>query len=1084
MRRAGWTLLGIGLCQALLMFGMPGEGCAATDEALARHLLDAGGFSGGVCAVLGTEDGELPLAMARAGRLLVHVVEPREEAVTRARKTCAVEGLWGKRIVVERGSQELLPYADDTIDLVVATGLTGAEVGKVKAAEVMRVLRPRGKALLGARTGTTGGVTEEELKKLFGGLKARVFSDGFGVWAEWVKPVPAGVDSWSHWQHGPDGNPVSTDTVIHAPYLLQWLGEPYYVAMPTVTLAAGGREFLATGHMALHRWEWPSLYTLIARNGYNGQVLWTRKLPDGYLVHRSAFIATDDVFYMIDGDRGVCLEAETGKEVGEIRFPGATEKWEWMAMSEGRLYVLSGTGSRVATQKALNDYDAWDWNQIRDPEYVKPGEPVSGGKTITAWDLKAKKVLWQHWEQTPVDSRGMAVGGGKVFFYGSETSVGCLDAQHGNVLWRCTDEKVAQLIEQPAEKDVVSHPGFRTTMFVLYTPEALVYLAQARNNVVAVSTADGRYLWHRKKVTRDSNLVYVGGKLVGAIGKWGNHWSADPTTGNLLEDLKFGKTGCVRLTGSPEALYVRGEGMLRYDLKTGKVTVDSAMRSGCTDGVVTANGLLYLSPWLCGCNLMLVGAGAMCSRGELRIDSVPDEPGRLEQGTGDIREVAALAVDGKDWFTYRGGKARGASTTAVVPQTVGRAWEYGVGTGVVPSATTAAGEFVFLAGEDGVVRALSAADGRERWSYLTGGAVRVPPTIWQGRAYVGSSDGWVYCLEAATGRLLWRFRAAPMERRIMVYGTLSSTWPVNSGVVVEDGVAYAAAGIIDTNGTCVYALDAITGNVKWQNSTCGRVNEETNKGVSAAGNLAIHDGKLLLAGGNEISPAMFDLATGKLLNTVKLEGRPQANRGAEVMVFREKYVLSGGKPLYGPVDRMISKQGFQMTGPDRSFMLLPGYCPPAFDDKTFVCMNDSRGPICCDAEKVEALYADVRGRAGRFAESMYAVSRLDEQGKRWEDKRTQGGTVALALTANMVVAAAIVPPGTGKPVLVAFDLKDGKVVWQQDLPGRALVGGLTVDREGRVMVSLAGGGVVCYGALTKGSLNAAASANVPSAGSD
>src|SRR5207244_5017764 len=62
-------------------------------------------------------------------------------------------------------------------------------------------------------------------------------------------------------------------------------------------------------------------------------------------------------------------------------------------------------------------------------------------------------------------------------------------------------------------------------------------------------------------------------------------------------------------------------------------------------------------------------------------------------------------------------------------------------------------------------------------------------------SYVGSGDGWIYCLEAATGKTQWRFRAAPVERTMPVYGSLSSTWPVGSGVLVEGGVAFAAAGI-------------------------------------------------------------------------------------------------------------------------------------------------------------------------------------------------------------------------------------------------------------------------------------------------
>ena len=45
---------------------------------------------------------------------------------------------------------------------------------------------------------------------------------------------------------------------------------------------------------------------------------------------------------------------------------------------------------------------------------------------------------------------------------------------------------------------------------------------------------------------------------------------------------------------------------------------------------------------------------------------------------------------------------------------------------------------VFRAGEDGRVRAVDAADGQLRWSFSTGGVIKYPPTIWEGRAYVGS----------------------------------------------------------------------------------------------------------------------------------------------------------------------------------------------------------------------------------------------------------------------------------------------------------------------------------------------------------
>ena len=126
-----------------------------------------------------------------------------------------------------------------------------------------------------------------------------------------------------------------------------------------------------------------------------------------------------------------------------------------------------------------------------------------------------------------------------------------------------------------------------------------------------------------------------------------------------------------------------------------------------------------------------------------------------------------------------------------------RIWEYQPQAPNRPPAPTAAGGLVCFGGDDGKVRALDGATGKLAWSFPTAGPILQPPTIHAGRAYVGSGDGCVYALEAKTGRLLWRFRVAPVDRRIMVYGALCSTWPVNSGVLVADGVAYAAAGIID-----------------------------------------------------------------------------------------------------------------------------------------------------------------------------------------------------------------------------------------------------------------------------------------------
>ena len=135
---------------------------------------------------------------------------------------------------------------------------------------------------------------------------------------------------------------------------------------------------------------------------------------------------------------------------------------------------------------------------------------------------------------------------------------------------------------------------------------------------------------------------------------------------------------------------------------------------------------------------------------------------------------------------------------------------------------------------------------------------------------------------------------------IPVYGVLMSTWPVASGVLVEDGIAYAAAGIANYDGTYVYALDARTGAVKWQNSTSGHLDPEARTGVSVQGHLLLHQGKLYLPGGTSVSPAVYDAATGKCLNEPGqlAECYSRSPRGWELSLLGDQ-VVACGKPFYG-----------------------------------------------------------------------------------------------------------------------------------------------------------------------------------------
>jgi len=1055
------------LCFVSLLLIASATATASEDSIVAQRIADKAGISKGLCSVLGCDDAESALELAKSG-FYVHILDPEQSSIESLKRIIGEDRLYGRRIVAEKAEFGSLPYADNMLDLVIATCLTKEKLKEISVPEVMRVLRPNGNAILGSRKSLGDPLTplqfkhqlrSENLKNVDYGI------DDLGTWVVITKPPFENVDDWTHWEHGPDNNPVSTDAIIQAPYRTQWLGVPFYIAMPAITTAAGGRIFIAMGHIAHHIREEEWLNTLYARNGYNGTPLWKRKLPDGYLAHRSAFVATDDTFYMIDDDGNGCLllDPETGHEKDRIKIPGQHGQWKWMVLLDDTLLVLAGEQRDPSeTTIVRSTFTHWSWGELSRGYYEKR-VPWGFGDTILAYDLDDRELLWSHTEEYPIDSRAMVVGDKRVYFYCPDAHTGCLDLKTGDVAWKNDSERVRELIEEPG-RGLISTPGFRSTCYCLYTPKALFYEAQTRMNIVAVSKDDGSLMWHRKKTSNNPNMLYLEDHLIVGIGPGGSTLVLDPLTGETLKDLGFAKRSCARLTATPDSLFCRGwpEGLTRYDRNTGKVLFNGALRPSCNDGVIPANGLLYLGPWLCDCNLSLMGRLALCSSGDFDFNQLATETENLERARGDIRNVEPLQVHENDWATYRGDNSRSSSSKVSVARELNKVWEYSPDNPFDPTAPTSAGGLVFLGGDDGKVRAVNTHTGELKWVYPTAGPILHPPTIWNSRAYVGSGDGYVYALEAATGRLLWRFRAAPVERRIMVYGFLCSTWPVNTGVLVEDGVAYAAAGMIDYDGTYLYALDAVTGEILWQNNSSGHLDSELRKGVSAQGDLTIADGKLWMPGGNVISPAAYDLKTGEYLGPPPGDGSPRTNRGEEIGIFKDHYVVLGGRLQYSARKNVVNPGEFLAFPTDAGVQnagaipLNQGKIPPAWDTERFVCVTGlNTNPICVRSADVEDYLKT--GKSRRLPESAWVGEAL-----------VGSDTVSIALASNAVLTVSELPlPRQLKSqwILWSLDPENGSVQSRQTLPSAASPGGILVDRDGRVIVVMEDGTVACYGGV-------------------
>ena len=139
---------------------------------------------------------------------------------------------------------------------------------------------------------------------------------------------------------------------------------------------------------------------------------------------------------------------------------------------------------------------------------------------------------------------------------------------------------------------------------------------------------------------------------------------------------------------------------------------------------------------------------------------------------------------------------------------------------VSPKPIIVAGKIYIGSSADDTLRVFDLKTGQPTWHFITGGPIRFAPAYMDGNIYLGSDDGYVYCLDANSGSEQWRFRGGHRNDMLLGNGRMVSTWALRSGVLVDDGCVYFTVGVWPNEGVYVFALDAKTGKQVWCNDTC------------------------------------------------------------------------------------------------------------------------------------------------------------------------------------------------------------------------------------------------------------------------
>ncbi len=203
--------------------------------------------------------------------------------------------------------------------------------------------------------------------------------------------------------------------------------------------------------------------------------------------------------------------------------------------------------------------------------------------------------------------------------------------------------------------------------------------------------------------------------------------------------------------------------------------------------------------------------------------------------------------------------------------------------------TTVGDSVCFGSSVDDAVHCLDVETGTEKWVFPAGGPVRLPPSWHEGRVYFGSDDGHAYCVDAATGSLVWKRKPSGAETLMLSNGKLISHWPCRTGVLIHDSLAYYGASLLPWEKSYLCAVDARSGDEEGPGCYCVTFEHLTMQGAILA-----TESRLYLPQGRQ-RPELFDRATGRSLGGVGGAGQG----GVFAVVTRTGEFVSGHGQNHG-----------------------------------------------------------------------------------------------------------------------------------------------------------------------------------------
>lgn len=416
----------------------------------------------------------------------------------------------------------------------------------------------------------------------------------------------------------------------------------------------------------------------------------------------------------------------------------------------------------------------------------------------------------------------------------------------------------------------------------------------------------------------------------------------------------------------------------------------------------------------------------------------------------------------EQWPTWRGGNQRHGSTMAHVTPSATPVWIYQAAAPLRAAWSTAAGKvyeqlllenrlnydsaihpivvdgkIYFGSSVDHQLQCRDLASGKVLWSMFVDAPIRLAPSYSDGKIYLGSDDGCVYCVDAGNGQLIWKLRAGPTDDRLIARGEMISRWPVRTGVLVDQGLAYFGAGIFPHERVLLYCVDAGTGAAVWVQDHLSEL-DAGRTGISPQGYLLANDQQLFVPSGRSL-PIAVDKSNGELLHSRSHSWRSTAGGvvgGYRALLTQGQMIASGdhnwlamdqgtGDVGYGWFEGgefiVQGENAFSVTGKELIKMRLTEYAVNSRkrQELKMKLRDASRSAIPLTEKAKQKLQEQLQ-------EIQNQIDQIADIGVDWRsacDSRS-----ALLATADFVFVG-------GKGHVTGYSHQSGQIQWKAEIPG-------------------------------------------------